>query len=452
MRLSLTVSFPLLSLALLGQAPADEHAPAMPQLPSGAPEGAIDCSEIANPFDVTNTCGTGDVRILGVANVNSNLTNVRKWFFSGSNGGTTPQTNQQIYVYDADAANYPVAASVRGVLHHPSMVSPLWGHRDGEGYTYVDTTNSQFKSIAMFGDEADQIMWLDAASETWLGQTTLTGFAGAVVRALAIQPTNPAINTEVVKVYVSDFSSGIAVWDVNLALNTAAPDTSNPALTSPPGTYGASCFQHNNLWYLAVHHQSANTCVGTGLVKVSVIDINPGASYGSIVWTRTLDDSVPGPAPNINGGIAGGLQHCVVNGQPCFAGLQQATADTCGFVPYTIVSGRPGPADCGAEQLTLNTDGSSLGLQVNGAAPGGLYVVALNFPPAAGIPLPFNPACTLDTALPVLATFLLIGTNQTIPAPVPPGFVLDLVADAGRLATPITSTNRVDIQICPAPF
>ncbi len=453
-------TFVLSALALASvvcaQQPANEMSPTAGGTVTGPLHGP-DCQTVRAPFNVTATCGLNDIRILGIANTEYTVAGntSRKWFFSGTNGGSVGP--QKVYVYDADRANNPIAATARNMNQHPGMISAFWGHRDGEGYTYIDTTTATVKSVVLFGDEGRNIHVLNAMTETWLGSFNLATYSTATTRGVACRPKN-AFADQQIYVYVCDFSNLIEEWELDLATG-AATRTANVGIPNPGAGYGLSCFEYNGKWYLGHHGQIANTCTaaGAGLVKITIMDLTAG-NYGTVVWSRTCDTSIPGAAPNVAGGIAGGLQHAWINGQPVLAGLQQATADTAGFVSYGGF-GVNGAADCGSQILSVNgapTAGAISGASLLGTPPASICILALAGPALAGLPFaPFNPACTLDT-FPIALTIGFPPANPNgdtaISFLVPATFSGDLGYDSVCFNGAWTSSNPVTVHVTAAPF
>jgi hypothetical protein len=434
----------------------------LPEAPALAQ--GLGCS-ITAPSTNIQAASAADTRCLGVA-VAVLPNGAMKWFVSRSaNGGVigtagAPNQDQRISVFDADPVGNILTGTRRDRLHHPNMTSLDWGHRDGEGYTFLDTTTVTYRSVTFWGDEARNLFWMDAVAETWSGQAFLSTFGGAnasTIRAIGARPTNSGGADQAVLVYVCDFTNPIEEWIVDLATGTYAR-TATPAIQNPGDTYGLTCFERNGLWYLAAHHQRPNTCpgVGVGLCHLTIIDLQTYA----VVWERDANDALVGVQPNPAGGFAGGLQHVVFHGQPTLACLQQAFDDWISYVPYGGF-GVMGPRDCGTEYLTLDGIASApffTGVRVHGANPNKLYLCAVGFPPAQSIVLPFNPACRLALPIPVPAVFLMptpAGNSTSISFRVPNGYVGEFLFDAGAidLATNvITSTNWLEMRVRLSPF
>jgi hypothetical protein len=449
----------LFAAALAAQQPVQPANDVSPTAGGGGivlPLHGPDCFAVRPFLDVTATSGLADVRILGIANVEvtTSATTIRKWFFSGSNGGVAG--NRKIYIYDADRANNPVVSTVRNINQHPLSVSPFWGHRDGEGYTYVDTGTQTVRSVAIFGDENRNLQVLDALAETWGASINLPTYSSTVVRALGVRK-QLAVATEKIFVYVSDFSNLIEEWDVDLAANTATR-TSNPGIANPGSNYGCTCFEYNGKSYLATFGQVTNTCTTfpTGLCRITVIDLTPG-SYGTVVWARTGDVNIVGASPNIHGGIAGGIQHAILNGQPVFAVLHQSNSDSAGFVPYGGY-GENGNPDCGSEILVVNgapTSGAVSGAALLGAPTTGICALGFGPQPLAALPFPLNPACILDS-FPLLAVVAFPPPNAngetSISFGIPTTFTGHVVFDAVCFTGSWTSSNPVTVHVNVAPF
>ena len=429
------------------------------------PLGRIGCSTMAAPFDVTNQVSPPDTRVLGVAAVTvpGSAGPRTKWFVSRANGVTPGPAAQQVSVFDGDLGNAPLAASYRTMPHAPGMVmNSIWGHRDGEGVAWTDSVTNATRAATLWGDEGGNLHVLDAVSEQWTGSIALTGFGGAatgsVVRAVAARPFTTTAPDERVLVYVSDTASGIEEWLVDLRTLTAVR-TATPLIPSPTGTYGAACFLHNGNWLLAVHHQDALTCTGTGATRITVFDLAP-AQLGQVVWTRSGDTGLAGELPNPNGGLAGGLTFATVNGQPCLAALQQAQGDSITFLPVAPFAER-GPADCAPVLLTIDGTaraGGTLELVVLGAQPQQVWVAGFDFPPLTATPMPQNPACMLELPVPVTTIYVfppVQGTTARLSLALPPTLVSNFTVDAGFIVPAtgaIGSSNRIDLHVDLAPF
>jgi hypothetical protein len=425
---------------------------------------SVGCS-ITSPSVNIQAASLADARCLGVAA--AVLPNgAMKWFVSRSaNGGlvgttAVPNVDQRISIFDADPVGNILTATRRDPGHHPNMVSVDWGHRDGEGYTFLDTTTLSYRAVTFWGDEARNLFWMDAVNETWLGQAFLSTFGSpgiSTIRAIGARPANTAGADQAVLVYVCDFTNQIEEWLVDLVTGNYSR-TSTPTIPNPGDTYGLTCFERGGQWYLAAHHQRPNTCpgVGTGLCHLTIIDLQTYA----VVWERDANDAVVGVAPNTAGGFAGGLQHVLHQGQPTLACLQQGFDDWISFLPLGGF-GVMGPRDCGAEYLTIDGIASApnfTGVRVNGANPNKLYVLGVGFPPAQSLVLPFNSACRLALPIPLPASFLLpLVTGSTTGATfrVPNGYVGEFLFDAGAIdltTNVITSTNWLEMRVRLAPF
>ncbi|MEY4673916.1 MAG: hypothetical protein RL148_1700 [Planctomycetota bacterium] len=447
------------------QAPTADACAQVPASLVSSPLGRIGCSTMAAAFDVTNSVSPPDTRVLGVAAVQvPGAAGPRtKWFVSRANGTTNGAAAQQVSVFDGDLGNAPDASTYRTLPRAPSMVmNSLWGHRDGEGVAWTDSVTNAPRAATLWGDEGGNLHVLDAATEHWVGTVPLTGFAGtatgSVVRAIAARPFLGTAPDERMLVYVSDFASGIEEWLVDLRQLTAVR-TTTPVVPSPSGTYGTACFVHNGNWLLAVHHQDALTCAGTGATRITVLDLAP-ATLGQVVWTRSGDTALAGELPNPNGGLAGGLAFTVLNGQPCLAALQQGVVDAITFLPVAPFAER-GPADCSPVLLTIAGTaraGGTLELVVLGAQPQQVWVAGFDFPPLTSTPLPQNPACTLELPVPVTTIYVfpaVQGSVARLSLALPPTLVSNFTVDAGFIVPAtgaVGSSNRIDLHVDLAPF
>ncbi len=434
-------------LAADASLPAADVGPAAPATVD--PAAVLDCARCATPFDVTTP--TGDIRVVGVAWVDYPDVGgrTRKWFFSGAAGGANAQ---RVYVFDSDLGSMPIVAGNRAIAAAPGLVSAFWGHRDGEGYIYTDSVTQQDMAVCLFGDEGRNIHILDAKAEAWVGSVNLAAYGAATTRAIGIVPKTLPNRNEEIRVYVCDFANGIEEWDVNLRTLVAAR-TARPVIANPGSAYGIAAFWYGTSPYIAVFGQTQHACPGVGLNKLTICSLSP-ATYGNVVWSRSGDVQIPGDAPNVAGGLAGGAVGAYVNGQFALSVLHQGTADTLGFVPEAGF-GFNGPMDCTAIRLLVNggpVSGRNTGFSLLGMQAGDLAVTLLGPAPAANLPLPFNLACKLDT-FPILAQFFMpapVGGTSTIAFGIAPWVVGNLTADAFIFrAGNWTSTERIDLNICP---
>ena len=435
-------------LSLDAAHPVADAGPAAVAAPG--PAAALDCLRSASPFDVT--APTTDVRVVGVASVDYAAAGggrARKWFFSGAAGGAGAQ---RVYVFDGDITNMPSIPGTRAIAAAPGMVSALWGHRDGEGYIYTDSVTQEEKAVCLFGDEGRNLHILDAKTEAWIGNVNLAAFGAATTRAIGIVPRNLPNRDENIRVYVCDFQNGIEEWDLDLR-TLAVARTARPVIQNPGAAYGIAAFWFGTTPYIAVFGQTQHACAGVGLARVTVYSLSP-ATYGNAVWSRSGDVQIPGNAPNLAGGLAGGAVTAFVNGQFTLCVLHQGVADTLGFVPM-MGFGFNGPLDCTAIRLVVNgapASGYPSGFSLLGMQAGDLAVTFLGPAPAAGLPLPLNLACKLDT-FPILAQFFMpppAGGTSTIAFPIAPWVVGNLTADAFLFRAGMwTSTERIDMNICP---
>ncbi|MBK9385019.1 MAG: hypothetical protein IPN34_09420 [Planctomycetes bacterium] len=365
--------FSLSFVAGLGQAqqPAHEVDPAASYAPAPESITGVDCNLVIGSTDIS--LATGDIRILGVAKSESN----GKWFFSGSNNAAATNT---MWIFDSDELGRPNPTSMRSVGQSPLRVSAFWGHRDGEwdpigGKTY-------------WGDEAAKIMEFDPFTEAWTGNAwALPAFGAAVVRGLAVI-SDPLTGN--LRAYGCDF--GGQIQEYILAPGTGATSTviSGPRSVAPsPGsTYGIAIVDGPAGPYsaLAVFGQLAMTCTpGVGLHRVTVVDI----ATGNTLWTRSGDFSLPGATPNLNGGIAGGIQLANVAGQPVLAAVHQANSDAVAYLPITGFA-KHGADECNSAYLYMTGSpalNGSTGFAVANGLPNGLALVYIDTNPGFGLPI-----------------------------------------------------------------
>jgi hypothetical protein len=353
------------------QDPAAELDPAATYAPAPESITGVDCNLVIGSTDLTTP--TGDVAILGVAQVGTS----GKWIFSGRYGSFA----NTMYVFDSDALGRPNPATVRSLAQSPLRVSALWGHRDGEwdpigGKTY-------------WGDEASKILEFDPQTETWTGNAWALPAFGAttVVRGLAVI-SDPVTGN--LRAYGCDFGGSIQEYILAPGTGATSVVLSGPRAVAPsPGsTYGLALVDGPSGPYsaLAVFGQLAMTCSpGVGLHRVTVVDI----ATGNTLWTRSSDFSLPGASPNLNGGIAGGIQLATVAGQKVLAAVHQATNDAVAYLPFQGF-GKHGSDECNNAYLYMTGSpvlNGSTGFAVANAIPNGLALVYLDTNPGFALPI-----------------------------------------------------------------